>query len=228
MKFTEKLRVKLREFTQRDYSKSYSQSGEDMIVHHIFHSLGIQKPTYLDIGTHHPVRGNNTYSLYVNGSRGVCVEPNKNLYKIIKNKRPKDVCLNVGVSSSEGVLDYFTMDTSTLNTFSKSEVKDYESMGHKVLGIEKIPVVTIESILSKYGLPQFVSIDTEGLNFDILKTFPNEYLPLVICSETMSYSNTGNGVKDVELIEYLKTKGYLVYADTNINTIFVKENIWKR
>lgn len=39
---------------------SYSQCGEDRILAFIFRSLGIDKPSYLDIGAHHPYMLNNT------------------------------------------------------------------------------------------------------------------------------------------------------------------------
>jgi len=36
------------------------------------------------------------------------------------------------------------------------------------------------------------------------------------------------GIKNLDLIDCITNKGYLVYADTNINTIFVKKEIWRR
>jgi len=41
-------------FRQNYWSKSYCQSGEDLILSLAFYSLGISRPTYLDIGAHHP------------------------------------------------------------------------------------------------------------------------------------------------------------------------------
>ena len=42
----------------------FSQAGEDRLVSYLFNSLRIPKPTYLDIGTNHPIIGNNTYYFY--------------------------------------------------------------------------------------------------------------------------------------------------------------------
>jgi hypothetical protein len=48
----------------------------------------------------------------------------------------------------------------------------------------------------------------------------------VLCVETISYELSGNGKKDLELIDFVLSKGYMLYADTNINTIFVKKTFW--
>jgi len=71
---------------------SYSQCGEDRILRHIFSVFGIEKPTYLDIGAHHPVALSNTYLFYQKGATGVLVEPNPARYRELVRARPRDVC----------------------------------------------------------------------------------------------------------------------------------------
>ena len=58
---------------------SYAQSGEDLIIKYIFDSLKI-KPSYIDIGVHHPYKFNNTALFYELGCRGINVEPDPDLY----------------------------------------------------------------------------------------------------------------------------------------------------
>lgn len=55
---------------------TYSQHGEDMIIANIFSILNITKPTYLDIGANHPLKGSNTALLYSRGSHGTIVDAN--------------------------------------------------------------------------------------------------------------------------------------------------------
>ena len=78
---------------------SYSQGGEDIIVSDILKSLKIGKPYYLDIGTYHPSILNNTYLLYLQGGRGVCVEPDPECFSRIAKRRNRDICLNVGIGT---------------------------------------------------------------------------------------------------------------------------------
>lgn len=104
---------------------TYSQSGEDSIMDHFFRNKNIHHVSYLDIGTNHPVHCSNTYLFYRNGGKGVCVEPNPSLCNIIRSKRSKDICLNVGIASkAETELDFYIMEPDTLSTFSKADAEE--------------------------------------------------------------------------------------------------------
>jgi len=212
---------------------SYSQCGEDLIISHIIKSLSIQTPTYIDVGAHHPFYLSNTAYFYNGGCKGINIEPDPLLFTHILKKRPKDTNLNIGIGAFNGELDFYLMSTPTLNTFSYENAMTLQvEHGVRIKEIKKIPVETLANVINKYNenrFPDFLSLDTEGYDLDILKTI--DYLtnaPVVICVETISYSTTGRGVKDDEIIQFLKERNYLVYADTNINTILVKRSCWER
>lgn len=61
--------------------KSYSQSGEDLIIKYIFDALGIEKPSYIDVGAYHPYCLSNTSLFYELGSKGINIEPDPMLFK---------------------------------------------------------------------------------------------------------------------------------------------------
>jgi len=212
---------------------SYSQCGEDLIISNIIKSLSIQTPTYIDVGAHHPFYLSNTAYFYNGGCKGINIEPDPLLFTHILKKRPKDTNLNIGIGAFNGELDFYLMSTPTLNTFSYENAMTLQvEHGVRIKEIKKIPVETLANVINKYNenrFPDFLSLDTEGYDLDILKTI--DYLtnaPVVICVETISYSTTGRGVKDDEIIQFLKERNYLVYADTNINTILVKRSCWER
>jgi len=213
--------------------KSYSQSGEDIIVNYIFEQIGILKPTYMDIGAHHPYYLNNTQLFYDKGCTGINVEPDPSLFKLFPKYRKKDLNINCGIGSSQGELWFNIMSASTLNTFSLEEAQRFQTdFGFKIEKKVMIKVKTIKSILSEYHIqkfPDFLSVDIEGLEEEVIRSFDfNVDKPTVICLETISYSETGKGKKNHDLINYLKDKGYMEYADTNINTIFVLKEKWLR
>ncbi len=62
---------------------SYSQCGEDIIVDYIFKAIGINKPSYIDIGAHDPHYLNNTYIFSKKGCKGINIEPDPYLYMIL-------------------------------------------------------------------------------------------------------------------------------------------------
>ena len=55
---------------------SYAQQGEDLVVRTLCEHLELALRTYLDIGANDPILGSNTYLPYLEGARGVLVEPN--------------------------------------------------------------------------------------------------------------------------------------------------------
>ena len=102
------------------YRAGYAQCGEDILVAVIFDYLKHPKPTYLDIGAYDPVKMNNTFLLYLQGSRGVLVEPNPDLTSLLTGTRPEDTVLAVGIGTSgvRETLDYYRLSEPSWNTFS--------------------------------------------------------------------------------------------------------------
>ena len=158
------------------------------------------------------------------------MEPDPSLFKEFVKKRPHDFNLNYGVGVSSGKADFFIMSTSTLNTFSKAEAERYQSYGNqRIEKTLKIELKTINEIIAKTfeKCPNFVSLDVEGLDYLILQNFDFEkYRPEVFCLETLSYTEDKLERKLTEIIELMHAKGYMTYADTYINTIFVENLAW--
>lgn len=85
------------------YKKSYAQHGKDVIIINLFKLLGIEKPSYIDIGDHHPYEISNTALLYELGSNGINIEANPNLLEEFKKERKHDIniCCGIGSKDSE-------------------------------------------------------------------------------------------------------------------------------
>jgi FkbM family methyltransferase len=206
---------------------TYSQAGEDQILNFLFQTIGISKPTYIDIGANKPDFGSNTYLHYImTGSRGVCIEPDAHLFQQFKEARPEDICLNVAIGFNDiEEADFFIFEEPSLNTMSEAEAFSREAVGiYKLVGKVKTPVVRLEQILQNHfkHLPDYISLDVEGIDFEVLKSFDfNTYPVPVWIVETVDYSHNHIKNKNWEIIEFMKTQGYFVYGDTYINTIFV-------
>jgi len=224
---------KLRQI-QRNHSEnlkiSYSQCGEDLILQYLFRVLGIGKVSYLDIGAHHPTYLSNTYLFYENGGRGVCVEPDPSLFEEFGKKRTRDTNLNCGVGVASGKADFFVMSTSTLNTFSKDEAERYQSYGQqRIVKTIRMELKTTNEIIEKNfdACPNLISLDVEGMDYLILQNFDFiKYRPEVFCLETLSYTENKSERKLTEIIDLMHDNGYMTYADTYINTIFVDNIAW--
>lgn len=209
---------------------SYSQSGEDVVIDFLLQQIGLYTPRYLELGSHHPTSWNNTYKFYERGARGVLVEANGTIIPTIKRIRPGDTVLNVGVGEVDmDEQDFYTFELSPLNTFNKKEAHYREKNGsYKIQSIIKLPMKNINTIIKENftSYPELLSIDIEGLDYMVLKTLDFDKYPIpIICAETCEYSENHIKGKNRAIGKLLKTKGYFVYADTYINTIFVN-NKW--
>lgn len=227
----QKINARLHGIFARNYQKSYAQSGEDLILAYLFRWLSITKPTYLDVGAHHPTWLSNTYLLYQAGSAGVCVEPDPECCTNIQRKRKRDICLNIGVGvGSAKSLKLYVMTAKTLNTFSREEAERCQNTKNygdqRIERIIDVPVRSINDIVREH-FPKgvnLISLDVEGLDFDIVSEFDfSAFQPEVFCIETLRYQEDGTLKKNEDLIRLMRRQGYTVYADTYMNTIFVSQ-----
>jgi FkbM family methyltransferase len=208
---------------------SYSQSGEDLIIKYIFDNLHIPRPSYIDIGAHHPFYLSNTALFYQNGSTGINIEPDPMLFALFPEYRKRDININIGIGTDTGSADFYVISTPTLNTFSKDEAERYADEGdYRITEVLKIKTDSINNVLRDYNhgrFPDFLTIDAEGIDEIIIKSIDfTQDCPLVICIETLSFSGTGKSSKNTKITDFLLKNGYMIYADTFINTIFLRES----
>lgn len=189
-------------YAPRGASISFAQAGEDLLIKRI-----IKNPTYIDIGTHHPIFANNTYLFYGNG--GILVEPNPKLAELIKKKRPKDTCIIGGVSDHDGEADFYSFERDTRSTFSKEQAEAWQKSSGQIPKIEKVMIYSLNTLLKDFT-PDIISIDAEGLDFKILNAYNWIKKPKAICVEKG---------KDVEAL--ILSKGYRLFAQTEANAIFI-------
>ncbi len=196
---------------------TYSQCGEDLMILNLFDMIGIKNPSYLDLGAHEPLTISNTALLYNRGSRGVNVEANPNLIAAFHQHRPFDTNVNVGVALKPGTMKFYMWDDhSGRNTFNKEWADKLE----KLEGSIDLEVTTIDIIVQLYcdgKYPDFLSIDIEGLDYDVLKQADfSKSSPRIICAEVPRQ-------EDQKFCDMMHNKGYYKYSRHAVNVIFVRE-----
>lgn len=212
--------------------RSYAQCGEDMIVDHLLMWVGLNSISYLDIGAHHPTLFSNTYHFYRKGNRGVLIEPDEDLCKTLREKRPADKVLNLAVGvSGNNTINMYVMTSKTLNTLDKAQAEALQAAGReRIEDVRNVRQQVINEILAEHfgdNKPNFVSLDIEGLDFDILQAWDfDRFRPEVFCVETLTYSQSNAERRLTEIIDLMISRRYRVYADTYVNTIFVSEEAW--
>jgi len=208
---------------------SFSQAGEDRIINFLFEDYGKSRISYLDLGSNYPDHSNNTFLFYRNGSRGVCIEADAALVDDFRAMRPEDKVINAGVAVTDASeATFYIFDVPFISTFNKEEADYRETFGnHKVVKEVQVPLVTINSLIKEHFdiYPDFLSIDIESMDYEVLKSLDSDKYPIpVICVETCEYTEHHIRPKDHRFNDLMEPKGYEVYADTYINTIFVNKD----
>jgi FkbM family methyltransferase len=213
---------------ENEGQKSYSQFGEDIIIATIFNLIRKSSITYLDIGANFPKHFSNTYYFYKKGNKGICIEPDIELFNYYHKIRPKDTVYNIGIGMNE--MDelkefYFYKDERKgLNTFSRERVSENETISPVKAEKTTVTLRNINNIIKENfkAPPDLLSIDIEGLDFDVLKTLDFSCnAPLVICCELTKLAEGNLIVEHTALKDLLLSNGYFQYANTFINGIFV-------
>jgi FkbM family methyltransferase len=221
--------VEIKNRLGRGYRRTfYSHSGEDIILQQIIHK---KDGFYVDIGAFHPKHYSNTYLLFKKGWHGINIDPNRESINFFKRYRPKDINIQAGISDRNDNLTYYCFSEPGCNTFSSETAEKMKKKKWMTyLGEEKIPCVTLVSVLDKYVAPNIhidlMNIDAEGFDIQILSSNNwDKYTPSVIAVESQTFQ-PDYPEKD-EVYMYLKNKGYTLKAFVGLTLIFKHGKISK-
>lgn len=147
----------------------FSQKGQDEWVQEVL--CYKEDGFFLDIGAFDGVNDSNTCTLErFYGWKGVCVEANDTYYyKCLKNRSCN--VLNLAVSSRPGVVTI--CDDGKGSGILSKNFKNLASIGNK--RTKKVVCVPISAIITYFKIPRFidyVSLDVEGGEYDVLLGFP--------------------------------------------------------
>jgi FkbM family methyltransferase len=201
---------------------SYAQEGEDIMLKRMLNT--VQNGFYVDIGAHHPFRFSNTYLFYTHGWRGINIDPIPGIKGRFDQYRPKDINLECAVNNKKEFLNYYNFQEKALNTFSEPLAKQYLDAKWKLEEVIPIMTVSLKEILDTH-LPSstkidFMTIDVEGFEMNVLTSNDwTKYKPDILLIEILDCSIENIATNDIVI--YLQTKGYVVFAKT-LNTVFFK------
>lgn len=186
-----------------DLKSSKSQRGQDFFA---LYCNDFQSELYfVEFGATNGVINSNTYMLEKNYSwKGILAEPQRSMIRDLEINRNANVEAScVWKNSGEQIIFNEIGDLSTIDIFSDSD----EHSATRVHGTRYyVETISLTEMLNKWNAPKnihFISIDTEGSEFEILKAFDfNLYSFKCICVE---HNWTLNRVFINQLLE---SKGY--------------------
>jgi FkbM family methyltransferase len=204
-------------FIFRKFNVSFATSGEDILLRKLL-SRHVKNKFYVDIGAYHPIRLSNTYFFYLRGWSGICVDANPVATRNFKKERPRDICVNKGLSDARGELKFYTLQNefATMNTFNR-EILEKEGLTDKIKDVILVECITLADLLDQY-LPSpshkidFLSLDVEGFDLKVLKGNDwSRHRPSVLCVESNKLIKLA---EHDDVVSYLDSQGYELLGKT--------------
>ena len=219
----------------------------DLIFEHL--SQTQDNVSFLQIGSNDGISGDplNKFINNYNWS-GILVEPIPFLFEKLErnyiHKKKNLIFFNIAISAeAEGYKDFFSIDEKfrgklpdwyfQLGTFYKDVLYHHEIPEiDTYIKVIKVPVNTVENILAAHQIKSLdvIHIDTEGYDYEILKTIDlKQYLPKIILIE---YFNL-NKEDQIKILGILKANNYKTFRNkqdfmsihSSVSNNFLKDNI---
>ncbi len=195
----------------------YSQNNEEEIILNYFKE---NKGTFLDIGAFTGKELSNTHAIALLGWNGICVEPSDNVYPALEKlykDNDKIELHKTCIGDFNGEIEFYDSGGDAISSTMQSETFKWEQAGIKFTPTVS-PIITVEELIkrSKYKKFDFISIDTEGTNFEILKQIDPEALGVkMLCIEWNSIPE-----EKTKIMAYMFGYGFELIHENGENLIF--------
>lgn len=188
-----------------------SQFGQDKFVNEQFFK-NKKNGVFVDIGAHNGVTFSNSHFFEKElGWNGICVEPIPAIFNQLQNNR-KCVCVQGCVTNFDGAATFAEVVSSNVETqmlsglylkYDPRQIQRISAQGGQLKYFE-VPCYTPKSIFEVFKISyiDFLSIDTEGGEFDILLSIDLAKVDIDVITIEVNYP------EDKRIYNYLTTHNY--------------------
>ena len=200
---------------------SYSQFGQD---NHLINNIYKNKNNgfFIEIGAYDGVQMSNTLLLEEKYNwRGICVECNPIWFNKLYQNRPNAINYDYAVyNEDDKIIDFINDDNGGC-----SGILSHNTHEHiKNKNIISVKTQKLTTILEKSNAPKFIeylSLDTEGSEYEILKSHDFEkYIFGYICVEHNFIEKNRIDIRNL-----LESKGYIFYRENNVDDDYIHKDI---
>ena len=196
------------------------------------------KGVYVDVGSNHPIKFNNTYLLYKRGWSGINIDSDHESIRLFDKFRKNDFNVRNIVSANEAIKKlYFYHKRSSLNTLSKKLVDSRIKKPKKIVKEKSVTLnKIIESSPFKNSKINLITIDIENHEFEALKNFDfskyNVDMIVVEITDTNlknleMYNQSLDFVIKSKIYKLIVKNGYKLVNWIHSDLVFVKKNFRK-
>ena len=201
---------------------SYAQNLEDFHLAQVF--AGQTEGFYIDVGAGHPVADNVSFWFYLEGWRGIVVEPQAALADLYAHVRPRDALVRGLLGGRIGEADFHMVER--LHGFSTTIAE--HARGAAAFGADfrtlRLPMTTLAAICEEHRPERidFLKVDVEGAEADVLAGADWErWRPRVVVAEAVAPGSMAEASRHWEPL-LLERRYRLAFFD-GLNRFYVAE-----
>ena len=198
----------------------FSQFGEDRILNEIFISSKTNG-FYVDVGCYHPIKHSNTYRFHKKGWSGINIDIERDKIQVFNLTRKSDHNVLAPVSSTSEIVKIYKTQNYGVGTTTK---KEFIKKQGEIIETNSLKSQTLNYIIENSPFNNkeidLLSIDTEGTDFDVLKSLDlKKYCPKVIVIE--SHRDRIEDIINSDIYLYLKKNNYYLRSWAYYSLIFI-------
>ena len=183
------------------FAKSHSQFSQDIFA--LTFNDWKRDGFFVEFGAYDGKTHSNTYMLEKEfGWRGIIAECSKGCEEILKRNRTCDIEFRALWKESDRDLEFLDCDQSELSTLTSYRESDGHAAIRQKGEVYSVKTITLDSLLKKYNAPKridYMSIDTEGSEWDILEGFPFVNYEIGVITIEHNFNSNRNHVSSLLL-----------------------------
>lgn len=223
--------------------RSHSQCGEDLQIAHYIRKR--ERVTYVDVGCLWPRHFSNSYFFYERGGSGLCIDANPTVAEEFQRARPRDLFLSCGIAAARGTMTYHMHGNPVFNTLSATHAAELaqraagmedspQREGRELTATVEVPIVNVEEAVHSTGFAarcedgrvDFLSIDVEGLELEVLSGFGFQALRprLVVVEDVRRGAEARLELDALPSTQLMRAHRYRLAGHAGINLYFTDED----
>jgi hypothetical protein len=199
---------------------SFSQLGEDLIIHHLTQHMLPGSGFYVDVGCYDPILLSNTFRLWKRGFRGINIDIDNDKIDAFNKARPDDLNVCAAISDGSFPVKVLSFKHAALNRVVPENAEELSSVsGEQPISVRHCQSQTLDYVVKKSTFFDqtciLLNIDCEGHDANVLAGANlDRLMPLLVCIEALDPVNQNR------ITEMLLNKGYRLIARLELSLIF--------
>lgn len=188
----------------------------------IYNEILTEESICFDIGAN---SGNKALEMLEIAKMVICIEPQPDCCNTLRCRLPKEksIIINAACSSSSSKMNMKISQYSTLSTMSDDFIAETSKNRFRGVSWDKtieVNTITLDSIIKKYGVPDFCKIDVEGYEDTVLSGLSTP-IPIISIEFTPELKN--KSFLCIDRLLSLSDSYLFNYSEGETGTFYFKE-----